>query len=441
MATKHEQIIQYIESMPVGEKLSVRTIAKNMGMSEGTAYRAIKEAENNGLVSTIERVGTIRIERKNKGNIETLSFGQISNIIEGDILGGRKGLDKTLSKFIIGAMQKDAIDRYISPGSLMIVGNRNDIQRYALENGAAVLITGGFETDDEILKLADKVEMPILRTTYDTFTVATMINRAMTDQLIKKEIMLVGDIYTRLEETRYLKIDDTILDYRKLNAESKHSRFPVVNHNMRLVGVITAKDTLGKADSITMERVMTKDPIIAKEHMSVASIAHRMIWDGYEVMPVVRDNLQLLGIISRQDVMKAMQLAQRQPQVGNTIEDQILEGLELVHSSVDEKGMPYYQFQVTPQMTNNLGTVSFGVLCEVISSVGKKVLFQFQKRNAVIEQMDVHHFKMIQIDSIIEIRTSVFEVGRRSSKLDVEVYLENSIVAKAIVVCQMMERT
>ena len=120
MATKHEQIIQYIESMPVGEKLSVRTIAKNMGMSEGTAYRAIKEAENNGLVSTIERVGTIRIERKNKGNIETLSFGQISNIIEGDILGGRKGLDKTLSKFIIGAMQKDAIDRYISPGSLMI---------------------------------------------------------------------------------------------------------------------------------------------------------------------------------------------------------------------------------------------------------------------------------------------------------------------------------
>ncbi len=28
--------------------------------------QAIKEAENNGLVSTIERVGTIRIERKNK---------------------------------------------------------------------------------------------------------------------------------------------------------------------------------------------------------------------------------------------------------------------------------------------------------------------------------------------------------------------------------------
>jgi predicted transcriptional regulator len=48
MATKHEQIIQYIETMPVGEKLSVRTIAKNLNMSEGTAYRAIKDAENIG---------------------------------------------------------------------------------------------------------------------------------------------------------------------------------------------------------------------------------------------------------------------------------------------------------------------------------------------------------------------------------------------------------
>lgn len=441
MATKHEQIIQYIETLPVGEKLSVRSIAKSLNMSEGTAYRAIKDAENEGLVSTIERVGTIRIERKSKGSIETLSFGQIANIIEGDVLSGKEGLEKTLSKFIIGAMQQDAMDRYISPGSLMIVGNRNNIQKYALEKGAAVLITGGFDTEESILKLADEVEMPVIRTTYDTFTVATMINRAMTDQLIKKEIMLVEDIYTRLEETRYLEIDKTILDYRNLNTESKHSRFPIVNHNMRLIGMITAKDTLGKADSISMERVMTKDPVTAKTHMSVASVAHRMIWDGLEVLPVVKDNLQLLGIISRQDVMKAMQLAQRQPQIGNTIEDQINDSIEICKHPLLTSDFPIYRFVVTPQMTNNMGTVSFGVLCEVISSVTKKILFAFQKRNAVIEQMDVHHFKMIQIDSTIEIRTNVFEVGRRSSKLDVEVYLENSIVAKAIVVCQMMERT
>ncbi len=48
------------------------------------------------------------------------------------------------------------------------------------------------------------LEMPILRTTYDTFTVATMINRALSDQLIKKDIMLVSDIYMPAEKTHYL---------------------------------------------------------------------------------------------------------------------------------------------------------------------------------------------------------------------------------------------
>ncbi|WP_249818605.1 DRTGG domain-containing protein, partial [Escherichia coli] len=78
------------------------------------------------------------------------------------------------------------------------------VQKLALENGAAVLITGGFETSEEIAQLADRLGMPVLRTTYDTFTVATMINRALSDQLIKKDILLVSDIYTALEKTNYL---------------------------------------------------------------------------------------------------------------------------------------------------------------------------------------------------------------------------------------------
>ncbi|WP_313467375.1 DRTGG domain-containing protein, partial [Carnobacterium sp.] len=129
MTTKHDQILAYIETLPVGEKISVRLIAKNLRVSEGTAYRAIKDAQNSGLVSTIQRVGTIRIERKMKESIETLSYGEIIKIIEGDILGGEKGLTNILNKFIIGAMTENAMIRYITPGSLMIVGNRESVQK------------------------------------------------------------------------------------------------------------------------------------------------------------------------------------------------------------------------------------------------------------------------------------------------------------------------
>lgn len=445
MATKHDQILQYIENLPVGEKISVRTIAKQLHVSEGTAYRAIKTAENDGMVSTIERVGTIRIERKINDSIEILTFGETVNIIEGSVLGGEKGLDKPLRKFIIGAMEEEAMTRYISPGSLMIVGNRENAQKLALENGAAVLITGGFDAPPEVVAFADDVQLPIIGTSYDSFTVATMINRAMADQLIKKEVMLIDDIYVPLGHTIYLTMEDTIEDYRRVNEESQHSRFPVINKNMRVIGIVTAKDVIGKADTTKIERVMTRNPTSVKMHNSVASVAHLMIWDELEVMPVVEDDLTLIGIISRQDVMKAMQTTQRQPQMGITILDQIaqqVEKMETMDTNTFSSSLqlPRYSFKVTPQMTDQVGNLSIGVLSEIISYVATMSLASVKKKNAVIEQLNLYSVKMIQFDRNLVIQPTLFEVGRRSSKLDVEVYHENILVAKAIVVCQLMQR-
>ena len=437
MTSKHQQIIRYIESLPVGEKISVRSIAKNMEMSEGTAYRAIKEAENIGIVSTIERVGTIRIERKTKDNLEKLSFGEIIKIIEGEVFGGHEGLDKILNRFVIGAMTLDAMTRYIQPESLVIIGNREDAQLLALNQGAAVLITGGFQATPQLIQKADELKIPLMGTTYDTFTVASLINRAMTDQLIKKKIMIVADIYNDIDNTHYLKMDQTVREYRELSEKTGNSRFPVVNHSNRLVGVVSAKDILGKADTLTMERVMTKNPSVSKLHASVASVAHSMIWNGLEMLPVVQDDMELIGIISRRDVMKAMQLTQRQPQVGNTFEDDVSENLEIVE--VNPTGANF-SFTVTPQMTNNLGMLSFGVLCEVVSVASKEFIHRSQRRNTVIEQLEMHDLKMIPIESHIVIQIQMLDNGRKVSKLDISVLLENSIVAKAIMSNQLMER-
>ena len=437
MTSKHQQIIRYIESLPVGEKISVRSIAKNMEMSEGTAYRAIKEAENIGIVSTIERVGTIRIERKTKDNLEKLSFGEIIKIIEGEVFGGHDGLDKILNRFVIGAMTLDAMTRYIQPESLVIIGNREDAQLLALNQGAAVLITGGFQATPQLIQKADELKIPLMGTTYDTFTVASLINRAMTDQLIKKKIMIVADIYNDIENTNYLRMDQTVKEYRQLSEKTGNSRFPVINHSNRLVGVVSAKDILGKSDTLTMERVMTKNPSVSKLHASVASVAHSMIWNGLEMIPVVQDNMELIGIISRRDVMKAMQLTQRQPQVGNTFEDDVSENLEIVEVNPTSA---YFNFTVTPQMTNNLGMLSFGVLCEVVSVASKEFIHRSQRRNTVIEQLEMHYLKMIPIESNISIQIQTLDNGRKVSKLDISVLLEKSVVAKAIMSNQLMER-
>ncbi len=442
MATKHDLIIAHIESLPVGERISVRGIAKELDVSEGTAYRAIKDAESSGIVSTIQRVGTIRIERKLKKHIEKLTFAEVSKIVEGEVLGGSVGLEKDLNKFVIGAMEEKAMERYITPGSLMIVGNRTNVQKLALKEGAAVLITGGFETTPEIETIADEQALPIISTTYDTFTVATMINRALSDQLIKKDILLVGDIYMSLDKTQYLETTELVKDYKALSELTTHTRFPVVNKNRRVVGIVTAKDVLEKSDQQVIERIMTKDPRMAKKTMSVASVSHQMIWEGLEVMPVVTDDLSLLGIVTRQDIMKAMQLVQRQPQVSDTISDQIAGQIQMVEYDFEGNKLeqPEFHFIVTPQMVNELGTISFGVLSEIIASAAKRSLLINQRRNTWIEQVNLHYFRLIQLESEVVLRPKILEFGRRSAKLDIEIFIENSLVGKAIVVCQVMER-
>ena len=90
--TKHEQILNYIESLSIGSKISVRKIAKVLEVSEGTAYRAIKDAGQLGIVATIDRRYS-KDRKRNRDNIDNLTFNEIANIVEGQILAG-KDLEK-----------------------------------------------------------------------------------------------------------------------------------------------------------------------------------------------------------------------------------------------------------------------------------------------------------------------------------------------------------
>lgn len=434
--TKHEQILEYIESLEIGSKISVRQVAKQMGVSEGTAYRAIKEAENRGIASTIERVGTVRIEKQQKKNIERLTYAEVVNIVDGTVLGGMAGLHKTLQKFVIGAMKVDAMVKYIDPQSLLIVGNREQVHQVALQQGAAVLITGGFDTTEEVKKLADRLELPIISSAYDSFTVASMINRAIYDRLIKKEIVMVEDILNNRPEPTVMYPDQTVKDYHQLVEAVSHARFPVVETTGRVVGIITSKDISGLADDVPIEKLMTKNPFTVSSKTSLASTAHKMIWEGIELLPVV-EGRKLIGVISRQDVIKGLQYIQKQPQTGDTIKDLILRHFREERN--DDKSVSLIG-DITPQMTNSLGGVLSGVLMTLISEAGKLAIRRVKTTDMSIENVTVYFMKPIQIDSQITVRAEVIDLGRKFGKADIEIFYEGERMAKALLTAQVLDK-
>lgn len=434
--TKHEQILQHIRSLEVGNKISVRHVAKVLGVSEGTAYRAIKDAENQGLVSTIERVGTIRIEKKQKENIEKLTFAEVINIVEGSVLGGRNGLYKTLNKFVIGAMKAEAMMRYVEAGNLLIVGNREQVHKLALEAGSAVLITGGFDTSEDVKQLADNLELPLITTSYDTFTVATMINRAIYDQLIKKEIISVEDILIPVDKTDFLTTGEKLSRWRELNEETGHSRYPVVDPELKLLGIVTAKDVIGEEPDTQVEKIMTRQPIAVTSLTSVASAAHMMVWEGIELLPVIDQGKKLIGVISRQDVLKALQMIQRQPHVGDTIEDLVTRHFEDISTPQEH----VFTLEVSPQMTNHLGTISYGVVTTIVTESSSRVLRKYKKGDLVVENITIFFIKPVQIDAAILVKPKVLEVGRKFGKVDVELFHQGQLVGKALLVAQLIDR-
>ncbi len=81
-----------------------------------------------------------------------------------------------------------------------------------------LLITGGFEPSAEVMELARKTDAVIIISPYDTFVVTTLINRAIFDRLIDKELLLVEDIMVR--DVKYLTAGATVGDWHKLSHET-----------------------------------------------------------------------------------------------------------------------------------------------------------------------------------------------------------------------------
>ena len=98
--SKHQEILDYLEALPIGKRVSVRSISNHLQVSDGTAYRAIKEAENRGLVETRPRSGTVRIEKKVQVRLDRLTFAEIGTVCGCSKVSVYESIDAVRKKFL-----------------------------------------------------------------------------------------------------------------------------------------------------------------------------------------------------------------------------------------------------------------------------------------------------------------------------------------------------
>ena len=425
MKSKHQKILEYIKSLPIGSKISVRQVAKELKVSEGTAYRAIKESENRGFVSSIERVGTVRIQKKERDNVEKLSYSEIVNIVSGQLIAGRGGVHEIVQDFAIGAMDSEQVGQHIRKGTLLIIGNRPKIIEMSLEKGCAILVTGGYVPNDSIRALADSKNLPLIITPHDTFSVT---------HLIKRDIITVESIYINVEKLYTINLNDTVQDWYNLQLKAGHTRYPVVNEYGKLVGIVTARDVFLQEKDALIKEVMERKVETTTLETPISSVANSMLSEGYELIPVIDSKNTLLGVVTRKIVINSL-LTNNRFQDGNnndTFDEIMRKGIVPRADGL--------QVKVIPQMLDQFGTFSSSALLSIIDESIHITSYNYNRSEVLMQNTTLYFLKSVPLDRTITTKVNILDIGRKTAKFDVEVYDKTELVAKAMVTCQVFQR-
>lgn len=118
-------------------------------------------------------------------------------------------------------------------GTVVITGDRQDIQEYcAQEKVRAIIITSGYTPDKEIRSLAERNGVSLLISPYDTSSTSLLI-------IYSSPVSSMAN-----QELAPLNANDTIKKVRPILQKAPGGTLPVIDDNNKLLGVIAESDLL-----------------------------------------------------------------------------------------------------------------------------------------------------------------------------------------------------
>lgn len=435
-ATKHEQILKYIEALPVGARVSVRQIAKDLEVSEGTAYRAIKQAENVGLVSSIPKVATIRIEKPVKKQLEDMTLHEINLIVEGTFLAGQNYSGRIPKSFAACFSTEELRHKNINSNTLVIVSNVAELQSFAIKKGAALLIVGGAAPGEDLVRQAEETGTPVIVCPYDAFETISMINKAIYERLVQQDLVRIGDIMKQDVATLYPH--DTILDWHELTLKSGHSNFPVINGENKLLGVVTPLAVTGMSSNMPISEVMETEMLTARPDSLVSHISRLLVWEDCDMIPVIGENHRLVGVVNRQDIIQALQQTQKQPQFGETVDNLTLSGFKLHDTTGDNKIA--IQGNITQFMMNDVNIASSGALSMIISNAATIAARKLYRLQTVVDEMHLVCLRPIKQDEEIFVTVELLQSDKKYCKTEIVVRTVEELKYKAHIILKVLKK-
>ncbi len=153
------------------------------------------------------------------------------DVLEGELLVGE---DKnTDGRLWVISMSVDSMGQAMQPGDIVVIGDRPEGQRRAIELGAGVLVvSNGVRPEDETLKLAEEKGTPVLLSPLDSYVSSRMIQLAVPC----REVML--------QDPLTVEPDELLTDITDHVMEVHYRAAIVVDGDDKPLGIVTRTDLL-----------------------------------------------------------------------------------------------------------------------------------------------------------------------------------------------------
>ena len=156
-----------------------------------------------------------------------VDYAAVQRVLDAKVLCGADLLNRTLAGRVrIASGTSAAVSRVIKAGDIVLTADRREAHLSCLDlNVGALVVTGDYAVDEEVLAKAKKQGVLVLQTAYDTYTSARLINQSTPVRAIMQAKVLS------------FKPTDLINDITGPIAATNYRNYPVVE-NGRLVGLV-----------------------------------------------------------------------------------------------------------------------------------------------------------------------------------------------------------
>lgn len=253
--------------VPVSKDISIKTTWSLMKKNNIKSLPVVDENEKLIGIVTLSDITNNYMSTLDT-NILATSKTPLSNIIEtlnAKLITGSQDIFNTSGKVVIAAMAPEQMKPFVDKGDIVIVGNRSDNQKVAIESGANLLIvTGGSEIEQEIIKLAESFKCIIIVTPNDTFTTARLINQSVPVKYVMTKENIVS-----------FNLDDFVDEIKEKMLQTRFRSYPVVDDNNKLIGTISRYHLISQK----------KKKVILMDHNERAQSVHGI--DEAELLEII----------------------------------------------------------------------------------------------------------------------------------------------------------